>query len=43
VARGRCRLNGVALDAGDGAALSQETLLRLSGDGEAEALVFDLA
>ena len=42
VARGRCALNGVALEAGDGAALSGEAALRLSGDGEAEALVFDL-
>jgi hypothetical protein len=37
-------VNGVRLRAGDGAAVSEEGLLRLAGagDGLAEALVFDL-
>jgi redox-sensitive bicupin YhaK (pirin superfamily) len=43
VARGRCGVNGVGLEAGDGAALSGEASLALSGAGEAEVLVFDLA
>jgi redox-sensitive bicupin YhaK (pirin superfamily) len=43
VAKGRCELNGVGLEAGDGAALSRESALRLSGAGEVEALVFELA
>ena len=41
VARGRCTLNGVALEAGDGVAVSEETSLRLAG-GDAELLLFDL-
>jgi redox-sensitive bicupin YhaK (pirin superfamily) len=45
VARGEVELNGVRLGAGDGAAVSEERLLKLAGagDGEAELLVFDLA
>ena len=45
VARGQVDLNGSRLDAGDGAAVSEERLLRLTGAGrdEAELLVFDLA
>jgi len=45
VARGELEVNGVGLRAGDGAAVSEEGLLRLAGagDGLAEALVFDLA
>jgi redox-sensitive bicupin YhaK (pirin superfamily) len=43
VARGRCTLNGVALEAGDGAAVSEERSLRLAGAGDAELLLFDLA
>jgi redox-sensitive bicupin YhaK (pirin superfamily) len=43
LARGRCELGGVSLEVGDGAALSQESKLRLAGSDEAEALVFDLA
>jgi redox-sensitive bicupin YhaK (pirin superfamily) len=43
VARGRCTLNGVALEAGDGAAVSEERSLRLAGSGDAELLLFDLA
>ena len=45
VVRGEVELNGVRLAAGDGAAVSGERLLRLSGAGAgaAELLVFDLA
>jgi redox-sensitive bicupin YhaK (pirin superfamily) len=40
VARGSMALNGTTLTAGDGAAVSDEKMLELSGSGE--ALVFDL-
>jgi redox-sensitive bicupin YhaK (pirin superfamily) len=43
LARGSCELNGVALEAGDGAALSEETSLRIRSSGDAELLLFDLA
>jgi hypothetical protein len=43
LARGRCELNGVALEAGDGAAVSGEQALRIRAGGEAELLLFDLA
>jgi redox-sensitive bicupin YhaK (pirin superfamily) len=43
LARGRCEVNGNALEAGDGAALSDEREIRISGAKEAEVLVFDLA
>lgn len=43
VARGAVTLNGVALGAGDGAAVSDERHLDLRADGDAEVLVFDLA
>jgi hypothetical protein len=45
VARGEVTLNGTALGAGDGAAVSDERELALAGRGAAggEALVFDLA
>jgi redox-sensitive bicupin YhaK (pirin superfamily) len=43
LARGRCALNGIALEAGDGAAVSGERSLRLDGSAGAEALLFDLA
>ncbi len=43
VARGRCELNGHALEAGDGAALSDERELRIGSPRGAEVLVFDLA
>jgi redox-sensitive bicupin YhaK (pirin superfamily) len=43
VARGRCTLNGVALEVGDGAAVSDETSLRLERADDAEVLLFDLA
>jgi hypothetical protein len=42
LARGRSTLNGVALEAGDGAAVSDETRLTFTGSG-AELLLFDLA
>jgi redox-sensitive bicupin YhaK (pirin superfamily) len=40
VARGNVQLNGQELEAGDGAAVSEERNLRLSGSGE--ILLFDL-
>lgn len=42
VAKGRVSLDGIALDEGDGAALSEEAAVRLEGLGDAEALIFDL-
>jgi redox-sensitive bicupin YhaK (pirin superfamily) len=44
VARGSLTLNGQELSAGDGAAVSDEAKVMLvaSGDGLAEALLFDL-
>ncbi|HKD02964.1 MAG TPA: pirin family protein [Terriglobales bacterium] len=43
VARGSVKLNGQALEAGDGAAISGEKALQLTGTKDAEVLVFDLA
>jgi redox-sensitive bicupin YhaK (pirin superfamily) len=43
VARGRVRVNGRELKEGDGAALSEEPLIRLEGVSQGELLVFDLA
>ena len=43
VARGRLRVNGVELAAGDAAKLDGETSLRLDHGQDAEVLVFDLA
>jgi hypothetical protein len=43
LARGSCTLNGVPLEAGDGAAVSGETSLRITGSRDAELLLFDLA
>jgi quercetin 2,3-dioxygenase len=43
VARGRLRLNGRELGAGDGAALSEESVVQIEGVEDAEVLVFDLA
>jgi hypothetical protein len=43
VARGRLTLNGTPLEAGDGAAVSDEALLTLRSEKPAEALLFDLA
>src|SRR5438552_3401076 len=41
IARGKMHVNGIALEAGDGAAFSQEHAVQLAGSGE--ALLFDLA
>ncbi len=43
VATGKVRLNGMALEEGDGAAVSSEAKLELAGVEEAEILLFDLA
>jgi quercetin 2,3-dioxygenase len=43
VARGAVRVNGQDLKAGDGAAFSEEPLVRVEGTGSGELLVFDLA
>ena len=43
VARGQVRLGDVVLAAGDGAALSDERSVTLSGDEPSEVLLFDLA
>jgi redox-sensitive bicupin YhaK (pirin superfamily) len=43
VARGEVKLNGKDLAAGDGAALSEEKAIELTGNRDAEVLVFDLA
>jgi redox-sensitive bicupin YhaK (pirin superfamily) len=43
VPRGSVTMNGHALEAGDGAALSEEGKVELVGRNEAEVLVFDLA
>lgn len=43
VARGEARVNGHALKAGDGAALSGEAKVRVEGVAASEVLVFDLA
>ena len=42
VAEGSVELNGRKLSAGDGAAISEETKLRLAGSGKAQVLLFDL-
>lgn len=43
MARGVAELNGHKLQAGDGMAVSQETLLEIKTDKQAELLLFDLA
>jgi quercetin 2,3-dioxygenase len=43
VAQGQVNLNGHTLEAGDGAAISAETLLKVKADSAAEVLLFDLA
>ena len=43
VARGKATLNGSALEAGDGAAISEENLLEVKALGDVEILLFDLA
>ena len=42
VARGAVDLNGVKLNQGDGAAISEETLLKVEATEDAEVLLFDL-
>ncbi len=42
VARGKVRVNGRDLEAGDGASVSEERALRLEGVDDAEVLAFDL-
>lgn len=43
VARGSVTLNGIQLEAGDGAAISDEKAIELTGVQNAEVLLFDLA
>jgi hypothetical protein len=43
VARGRARINGHDMKAGDGAALSDEPSAQIEGIDASEVLVFDLA
>ncbi len=43
VARGSVTLNGKELKTGDGAAISEEKSLQLTGVKDAEVLLFDLA
>jgi redox-sensitive bicupin YhaK (pirin superfamily) len=42
VAKGRARLNGTPLQEGDGAAISEEKYVELTGVNKAEVLLFDL-
>jgi len=42
VARGKAHINGQELEAGDGAALSDEPAVRVEGIAASEVLVFDL-
>ena len=42
VARGVVRLNDTRLDVGDGVCISEETSIRLTGQGHAEVLLFEL-
>jgi redox-sensitive bicupin YhaK (pirin superfamily) len=43
VARGKVRVNGKELAAGDAAAISDESVVRVEGIEDGEVLVFDLA
>jgi redox-sensitive bicupin YhaK (pirin superfamily) len=43
VAKGNLLLNGLSLETGDGVAISQESLLKLSAESDSELLLFDLA
>ncbi len=43
VAKGAVELNGETLNQGDGAAVSEEKLLKIKGNADAEVLLFDLA
>jgi len=42
VVRGKVRVNGRELESGDGAALAEETAVRVEGASRSEVLVFDL-
>jgi redox-sensitive bicupin YhaK (pirin superfamily) len=42
VARGKIQLNGVDLEAGDGAAVTAETNLEIQSQANSEILLFDL-
>jgi len=42
VARGAVQVNGLALEEGDGAAITKESAVRVVADGASEVLVFDL-
>jgi redox-sensitive bicupin YhaK (pirin superfamily) len=42
MARGQARVNGVTLDAGDGARVREERALKVEAGSKAEVLVFDL-
>ena len=42
VARGSVQVNGEALEAGDGVALSNETALRVTAKSDTEVLIFDM-
>ena len=43
VARGSIKLNGTPLETGDGAAISAEKAVEITGVKDAEVLLFDLA
>jgi redox-sensitive bicupin YhaK (pirin superfamily) len=43
VSRGSVTLNGQSLTQGDGAAISNETALRIAATDDAEVILFDLA
>lgn len=43
IVRGRVRLGTIDLEEGDGAAISEESAVRLEGRDDAEVLIFDLA
>ena len=43
VAKGAVELNGKKLNQGDGAAISEETKLKIKGIDKSEVLLFDLA
>ena len=43
IARGSATVNGVALAEGDGAIVEDEASIKIATDGQAEALIFDLA
>jgi redox-sensitive bicupin YhaK (pirin superfamily) len=43
VARGAVTLNGLALEEGDGAAVSEEEIIEIHTEQPSEVLVFDMA